>query len=589
MRKPARLELSNRVSQSQRKESPRGKPVRPSRNNPFAAMNKTVANVPDTAPTRRDQASRPFRRKDTQQKTKSDGEYKALKMQRSLSNVSYSRRSELKDKMMETDSFEDIPLLPSVLRGLKESVLPLMEEARPTPVQRLAIPAMLGTDNAGKKAAKHGGVQQFLLAAETGSGKTLAYLLPTADAIKRAEATETEQELRNKEQEDASVQQEEVQPTVLAEDEFPQLHTEEMSKAGKPKAIVLVPTAELVQQVTAQAKLLCHVVKFRAEGISAWDTPRSIQRKLFQGRKIDMLIATPHLLASIAETDPAILSKVTHLIIDEADSLFDRGFAPETTPIIDRSAPTLKQLIMCSATIPRSLDNFLRARYPDVRRIVTPNLHAIPRRVQLGVVDVEKDPYRGNKSLACADTIWSIGKNTQEYADDNERFAFSESEKEKIPVKRIMVFVNERETAKELTEFLISKGIDAVALARDRADPKVLATALNDFTSTVAAPDSSGKAASPAPAPARPKFTRVLPNTKVMVATDLGSRGIDTTAVRHVVLYDVPHTTIDFIHRLGRTGRMGRRGRGIVLVGKGDRRDIVKEVREGMYMGKALI
>ena len=73
------------------------------------------------------------------------------------------------------------------------------------------------------------------------------------------------------------------------------------------------------------------------------------------------------------------------------------------------------------------------------------------------------------------------------------------------------------------------------------------------------------------------------------MATDLGSRGIDTTAVRHVILYDVPHSTIDFIHRLGRTGRMGRRGRGIVLVGKGDRRDVVKEVREGMFMGKALI
>jgi ATP-dependent RNA helicase MRH4 len=73
------------------------------------------------------------------------------------------------------------------------------------------------------------------------------------------------------------------------------------------------------------------------------------------------------------------------------------------------------------------------------------------------------------------------------------------------------------------------------------------------------------------------------------VATDLASRGIDTLAVRHVVLYDVPHTTIDFIHRLGRAGRMGRRGRGIVLVGKDDRRDVVSEVKESMFMGQALI
>ena len=81
----------------------------------------------------------------------------------------------------------------------------------------------------------------------------------------------------------------------------------------------------------------------------------------------------------------------------------------------------------------------------------------------------------------------------------------------------------------------------------------------------------------------------MLMNTKVLVATDIASRGIDTLAVRTVILYDVPHSTIDFIHRLGRTGRMKMRGRGIVLVGRHDRRDIVKEVKEGMFRGQALI
>ena len=89
--------------------------------------------------------------------------------------------------------------------------------------------------------------------------------------------------------------------------------------------------------------------------------------------------------------------------------------------------------------------------------------------------------------------------------------------------------------------------------------------------------------------PSMPRARRHLANTKVLVSTDLGSRGIDTLAVKHVILYDVPHTTVDFIHRLGRTGRMGRRGRGIVLVGKHDRKDVVREVREGMFKGQALI
>ncbi|TKA81937.1 hypothetical protein B0A55_01940 [Friedmanniomyces simplex] len=92
-----------------------------------------------------------------------------------------------------------------------------------------------------------------------------------------------------------------------------------------------------------------------------------------------------------------------------------------------------------------------------------------------------------------------------------------------------------------------------------------------------------------APASPSPTPSRSLPGVQVLITTDLGSRGIDTLLVKHVILYDVPHTSIDFIHRLGRVGRMGRRGRGVVLVGKGDRRDVVAEVRGGMFRGMALI
>ena len=82
---------------------------------------------------------------------------------------------------------------------------------------------------------------------------------------------------------------------------------------------------------------------------------------------------------------------------------------------------------------------------------------------------------------------------------------------------------------------------------------------------------------------------RKLANVRVVVTTDIASRGIDTLGVKTVILYDVPHTSIDFIHRLGRVGRMGRRGRGVVLMGRFDRKDVVREVREGMFRGQALI
>jgi ATP-dependent RNA helicase MRH4 len=161
-----------------------------------------------------------------------------------------------------------------------------------------------------------------------------------------------------------------------------------------------------------------------------------------------------------------------------------------------------------------------------------------------------------------------------------------ETKGEKAPTKRILVFVNEREKTIELADYLVTKGIDAIALNRDTDIRKQVQT-LGHFTS--AAPDSVEEPPMKRKEARKQGITKVLPNTKVLVVTDLASRGIDTTAVRHVVLYDVPHTTIDFIHRLGRTGRMGRRGRGVVLVGKNDRKDVVKEVRDGMFRGTALI
>jgi ATP-dependent RNA helicase MRH4 len=322
--------------------------------------------------------------------------------------------------------------------------------------------------------------------------------------------------------------------------------------------------------------------------ISSNFTGKVIRNRLFSPGGLDILVSTPHLLSSIADSDPNILSRVTHLIVDEADSLLDRGFSPLTQAIIDRANPSLKQLILCSATIPRSMDSFLHKRFPDIRRLVTPNLHAIPRRVQLGVVDVERAPYQGNKLLACADTIWSIGKAAAEHDGPI---------KGQMDVKRILVFVNEREKTQEVTDYLTSKGVDAIALSRDTPELRQ-SEMLASFTSSV--PLTAPKASHPGSlsdnqpnyvpfGEVAPPVKRQLPNTKVLVTTDLGSRGIDTLAVRHVILFDVPHSTIDFIHRLGRTGRMGRRGRGIVLVGKNDRRDVVAEVKDGMFKGQALI
>lgn len=528
-------------------------------------------------------------RRDPKEKERAPREnYRALKMQRSLSAVPYERRNRIKRGIVEIDSFEDFDLLPIVQEAITSQVLSGLDRITPTPVQRIAIPPLTGNDNFWMNQGGRPETQQTLIAAETGSGKTLAYLLPILNAVKEIETADAEEAARRE-----AEKEEKRKNNNVFELEAPALSNAPHPTTGRPRAIILVPTSELVTQVGMVAKNLSHKVKFRSALISSAFSGKVIRNRLFAPTGVDVVISTPHLLSSIAESDPNILSRVTHLVIDEADSLLDRSFAPSTSAIIDKATPSLRQLILCSATIPRSLDNYLRTRFPDMRRLVTPNLHAIPRRVQLGVIDVDKEPYRGNKNLACADTIWSIGKQAAEHVIQHHP---GHKQTERMDIKRVLVFVNEREKTTEVADFLNSKGIDSTALNRDTPEHRH-AEILGAFTSSdpeyvtsdAASETGDGPNFKPRQLAGQPPPRRHLPNTKVLVATDLGSRGIDTLAVRHVILYDVPHSTIDFIHRLGRTGRMGRRGRGIVLVGKGDRRDVVKEVKDGMFRGQALI
>ncbi|KAI9796159.1 MAG: hypothetical protein M1825_000870 [Sarcosagium campestre] len=602
-RRPARMTLSPRVGNPSPKSADNKKNPRRIDPGAFGGMNQRESRIEPRSQHRTAGESQRHSPRGQGKGRKPAADFKALKMQRTLSPVSYGHRSTVKRQLADVESFDQFDLLPAVQQSITTQVLKGMSDIKPTPIQRLAISSLLGSETGHRRSRSPRPVKpelaDFLLAAETGSGKTLAYLLPTIDAIKRAEVEEAEVEAR---EEAAKVERRKSNPYEV---DAPKISSEPHPTTGRPRAIILVPTSELVSQVGAVVKQFSHTVKFRSALISAAYSGKVVRNRLFSPAGIDILVSTPHLVASIAESDPNILSRVKHLVIDEADSLLDRSFAPTTSAILDRAAPSLRQLILCSATIPRSLDNFIRQRFPNIRRLATPNLHAIPRRVQLGVVDIDKEPYRGNRNLACADAIWTIGRMASDEAPG-------------LAAKRLLVFVNERETAQEVADFLVSKGIDAHALSRDTPEQRqseILAefttnTSSSSASATVVEPQSTPTSAgdrdrrdepavvnytpanattaiSPQPTPSPAK--RLLPNTKVLVATDLGSRGIDTLAVRHVILYDVPHTTIDFIHRLGRTGRMGKRGRGIVLVGKHDRKDVVREVREGMYKGQALI
>ncbi|KIW49811.1 hypothetical protein PV05_11456 [Exophiala xenobiotica] len=625
-RKPSRMTLSPDVSRSgsERRAAKRDDA------GPFAGMNQTLARLPERRvprqlPSRTRMSLRSEIKKRAERvkpsatndgdgetatttsaaakKSKTDKDerptFHALKMQQILAPLSYSQRDKLKLKLEQIKSFEELGLMPPVVDAVYTQVLPHLTEYMPTPVQKLAIPALLskkGEYQKQKQADDAPKYDPFLIAAETGSGKTMAYLLPLIHHVKEQEELDRIEQAEKEAREAKEKEDREKRLVFEADPSETEEHTN--PSTGRPRALILLPSSELITQVTKVVKSLGHAVKYKSAGISSSNSPTVIRNRLFSPGGIDIVVSSPHLIASIAKKEPSILSRIQYLVMDEADSLFDRSFSETTCDIIDRATPSLKQLILCSATIPNSLDRFIDRRFPQCKRIVTPKLHTIPRRVQLGAIDIDKAPYNGSRDLACADVIWTLGKAVHE--DLNPRHT----------VKHILVFVNEREKAEELARFLASKGIDAAALTRDTTEQRQ-AEILSTFTSTTPI-EGSEKPPSASSKKTQHKLfndfvpfdssqvglaggdegrrpTKHLPDTKVLVTTDLGSRGVDTMAVRHVILYDVPHTTIDFVHRLGRMGRMNRRGRGIVLMGRHDRKDIIREVREAMHKGQALI
>lgn len=230
-----------------------GRPNRRRQDGPFGGMNQREAKirgVPERANAQRDKKGRPGRREDP----RADG-FRALKMQRSLTAVSYDQRTRIKDRMREIETFDQFPLIQTIKSSISTQALQGMEDLSPTPVQKIAIPALLGSETTGrrsKSAVKEHG--EFLIAAETGSGKTLAYLIPTMNAVKEAEAQDEDIKEYEQALEDEKLQQ------AMGKSIAPPISDRPHPTTGRPRVIILVPTSELVAQVGGLVKSFSHTV-----------------------------------------------------------------------------------------------------------------------------------------------------------------------------------------------------------------------------------------------------------------------------------------------------------------------------------------
>ncbi|KAM9233135.1 putative ATP-dependent RNA helicase DDX43 [Dugong dugon] len=279
-----------------------------------------------------------------------------------------------------------------------------------------------------------------------------------------------------------------------------------------PGMLVLTPTRELALQVEAECS------KYSYKGLKSvciyggGDRDGQIQ-DLTKG--VDIIIATPGRLNDLQMNNFVNLKSITYLVLDEADKMLDMGFEPQIMKILLDVRPD-RQTIMTSATWPHA-----------VRRLAESYL---------------KDPmmvYVGTLDLAAVNTVKQNIIVTTEEEKRSHIQIFLES---MSPKDKVIVFVSRKAVADHLSSDLILRHISVESLHgnREQSDRE---KALENF--------KTGK-------------------VRILIATDLASRGLDVHDVTHVYNYDFPRNIEEYVHRVGRTGRAGRTGVSITLITRND-------------------
>lgn len=290
------------------------------------------------------------------------------------------------------------------------------------------------------------------------------------------------------------------------------LQTEQAS--GTPRALVLAPTRELAMQIEGDAQGLSKHMGMRTVCVvGGMDYGK--QREELEEGPVDVLVATPGRLIDFVERREINLREVEVLVIDEADRMLDMGFIPDVRRIVLQTPHKRKrQTLFFSATFNDAVMRLAQSWTIDAEHIIVE-----PESVATDTVDQK---------------FWLVG------ARERQKVLFqflSHAQPE-----RAIIFANRRDQTHRIVEFLRKKDIPCEALAGDVPQRKRMAT-LARF--------KEGK-------------------LRYLIATDVAGRGIHVDGVSHVVNYELPDDSEDYVHRIGRTGRAGASGTSISFVSEDD-------------------
>ena len=281
-----------------------------------------------------------------------------------------------------------------------------------------------------------------------------------------------------------------------------------------PRVLIVAPTRELATQVFTQLRLLIAGTNIKAVKILGGENFNDQIKALRNDPHF--VVATPGRLADHLKQRSLQLSGLELLIFDEADRILDLGFTDQLKLINELADHRLRQTLLFSATLDHAQVDALSR-----------NLLKKPKQIMLSAANEQHSDIKQTLYLA-------------DHLDHKE--ALLEHFLNQDNVGQCIIFTATRADTSRLSESLNSKGFKSVALAGDLTQSKRL-----DIMDA---------------------FSRE--NFKILITTDVASRGLDLLSVTHVINFDLPKHAEEYVHRIGRTGRAGFKGNALSLVGPKD-------------------
>ncbi|MGZ3899897.1 MAG: DEAD/DEAH box helicase, partial [Bacteroidia bacterium] len=345
-------------------------------------------------------------------------------------------------------TFNDLNLSKPLLKALND-----IGFQTPTPIQEKSLPILMsGVDAVG--------------IAQTGTGKTFAYLLP-----------------------------------ILRQLTF--------SEQRHPRVLIVVPTRELVVQVTDEISKLTKYMSVRFLGVYGASNINTQKQQVYDG--LDILVATPGRLIDLTLSRTLQLGSIKKLVIDEVDEMLNLGFRPQLKQILE-VLPVKRQSILFSATLPEEVEALIQKYFnkPEYIELIS----------------------RGTPLEKIIQQAYEV---PNFYTKVNLLKWLLENEKD---FTKVLLFVKNKriadEIADELGEFIDETGV----IHSNKSQPQRF-NAIKLFQSG---------------------------SFRLLIATDVIARGLDLQNVTHVINFDIPKEPGVYIHRIGRTGRADKAGTALSFI-----------------------